>query len=460
MGPVILPVRCLESVAFNDVAVDFTWEEWQQLGPAQRDLYKDVMLENYQNLVSLGPPVSKPDVIFQLERGEAPWGLEGRRASGFTHLEFLVQETMCETTPKQDISLEKLSKKELQTNVSLGKKVGEVWECSIRFERQKSGQERQSRQHTTVHKKIYTKFNSNESHLFGSFGSNLVLQQEIHKMKSFQNCGTYGKNFKKRIDPSKYDRFFSRKKRCKKSLNYPSDIFQPHRKHTKEKLSECAKGSSNSKPHKSCQGIHIGQKTYECYECGKSFSCRNYITIHQRIHTGEKPFKCKDCGDSFTWYRQLTEHERIHTGAKKPFECNQCGKAFNLSSDLTRHEKIHTGEKPFECCACGESFTWPSQLTEHKRIHTGAKKPFEYSQCGKAFNRSAHLLVHQRTHTGEKPFDCYACGKSFSRSENLTRHERIHTREKPFECNQCGKNFSCQSYIKTHQRIHTGEKPF
>ncbi|XP_027715347.1 zinc finger protein 184-like [Vombatus ursinus] len=422
------------------------------------------MLDNYRNLVSLGLLISKPDVIFQLERGEAPWVLEGKD-SGFTCVGFLSPETLyesAESTPEQGISLEKSSEKKLKTGGPWDNKVEEAWECDIRSEQLKSNQERQSRQQTTVHKKSWAKFNSNESCIFGSFSlvSNLIPQQEIHKVKRFQKCGTYGKNFKKRIDPSKYDRLFSRKKPCRKSRSYSSDFIQPHRKHTKEKTYECGKVSRNSKSYKNCQRIHIVQKTFECYECGKSFSCWNYITIHQRIHTGEKPFKCKECGESFTWYRQLTEHKRIHIGAKKPFECNQCGKAFSLSSDLTRHEKIHTGEKPFECYACGESFTWPSQLTEHKRIHTGAKKPFECNQCGKAFSRSAHLIVHQRTHTGEKPFDCYACGKSFNRSENLTRHERIHTGEKPFECKQCGKNFSCRSYVKIHQRIHTGEKPF
>ncbi|XP_048191655.1 RB-associated KRAB zinc finger protein-like isoform X3 [Perognathus longimembris pacificus] len=57
------------SVSFDDVAVDFTQEEWNQLDTSQKTLYRDVMLENYSHLVSVGYPVTKPEVIAFLEQG-------------------------------------------------------------------------------------------------------------------------------------------------------------------------------------------------------------------------------------------------------------------------------------------------------------------------------------------------------------------------------------------------------
>ncbi|KAM8926704.1 zinc finger protein 791-like [Lycaon pictus] len=49
-----LSQRSKDTVAFEDVTVNFTLEEWALLNPSQKKLYRDVMQETFRNLASIG----------------------------------------------------------------------------------------------------------------------------------------------------------------------------------------------------------------------------------------------------------------------------------------------------------------------------------------------------------------------------------------------------------------------
>ncbi|XP_067321377.1 zinc finger protein 345-like [Anolis sagrei] len=447
-------------MAFEDVAVNFSLEEWALLNPGQKALHLQIMEDIHGIVESLADKWKKSNVYTKhsqhsghnegLPRHQQSHSEDGGSARErpflcnacgqcFRHYMALVLHKTLHAEKRHlkwkgsakcvaDYKLPHLSQEE-------------IFEGTEDIISQECGKSFIQSSHLEKHERFHTGEKPYQCQQCGkcfAYSSALVTHKRVHTgEKPYQCC------------------------ECVKSFADSSALVRHKRLHTGEKpfqCQECGKcfaASSGLVRHKR---LHTGEKPYQCQQCGKCFAYSSTLVKHKRVHTGEKPYECHECVKSFADSSALVRHKRLHTG-EKPFQCQECGKCFAASSGLVRHKRLHTGEKPYQCQECGKCYTQSSVLMSHKRIHTG-EKPCKCQECGKCFTHNSALVSHKRHHTGEKPYKCQECRKCFSEISDLVRHKRLHTGEKPYQCQECGKCFAYSSALVSHQRLHTGEKPY
>ncbi|XP_069469840.1 zinc finger protein 189-like isoform X2 [Ambystoma mexicanum] len=174
--------------------------------------------------------------------------------------------------------------------------------------------------------------------------------------------------------------------------------------------------------------IHPGGKAFTSTENSSSVNYESNLPKPHLSHRGQGLSTwTKHRGsliDSLKW----NQNRNVPTGLKVCV-CSRCGICFNHLTNSNTHEQVNNEEQQNICSGCTKSLSRSSNLNKEHGKHM-VHKTHICTECGKSFKTSQLLVRHWRIHTGEKPYMCITCGKSFRQTAHLIRHQRMHVREK------------------------------
>ncbi|NXI70818.1 ZN614 protein, partial [Anseranas semipalmata] len=453
-------------VTFEDISVQFSWQEWALLDDGQKELYRSAMQSSYEMLVSLYCDLAKPELLSRIEKGEEPCmpveaDLEGATVSpepaaepdcpgcvsGEAVLPVEAEESRegscgdledsrspadapgCSTPripqeaigapadlsqpppspPRPPVSarcpeMVTLSRPPSPPPAAAGAELGIPTEVP---------QEEVAAEEPAV-PEMLLELQKEDMRDSGNGGQDLVAdvpkelgREEIPGLCQAAVC----------VDPSR-------------SVALPGKPVE----------SACVGRTT------ACQRNSSREKFYGCVVCGKNFLLKINLIIHQRSHSNWVPYICAECDQAFMSKKKIQRHLRIRaaTGFCPPSDAKGCSSLTPCPAAQPRAQGSGSGaqwEKPspnryplsprkimYTCSECLENFSSQNFLMLHQRMHTDQHHFTLCPCCNRSFVWASEFVRHRQTDADKRPYWCGECQKAFKRHDRLTGHQKTDSR--------------------------------
>ncbi|XP_030337921.1 zinc finger protein 398-like [Strigops habroptila] len=448
-------------VTFEDIVVHFSGAEWASLDDGQKELYRTVMEDNYEMLVSLYCAMSKPEFLFRIERGEelhmpvATAGLEGTDMS----LERAAEPDSLSCT--SDRAVLEMKRTEYCEGIC-----GNPEESRTPVVSEKCSALHVPHEATAVPADLSQptlspscpvstclleagNLNESPSPPPAAADAEMEIPTEVPQ-EDVAGGGTTEEPAVPETPSKSLEEEDMKDVECSGQSLEAELPANPEKEATLDDCGvmvpadpSCTATTVGEPMEASCVGQRNStrEKTYSCSVCRKNFLLEINLILHQCSHSNWLPYICVHCGRSFMSKRKIrhhlrarevlglcqpsdvecsvSQHQGCSTARGKPstsrfplspgnvmYTCKECMESFSSQSFLILHQWQHSQHHLILCPCCNQSFTWASEFVRYHQPHIG-ERPYQCGVCQKAFKRYQHLSMHQRIHERQnRPYPC------------------------------------------------------
>ncbi|KAL0610038.1 Zinc finger imprinted 2, partial [Plecturocebus cupreus] len=358
-----------ELMTFEDVVVRFSLEELSSLSAAQRNLYREVTLENYRNLVSLGYHFSKPDIISRLEKEESH------------AMEADSNAVICQGESHDDpLKPHQGNQEKLLSPITMNAPK------TLLTQERSYGSERSSNLSEQSEDPL------GRDPQEGTTPGICTSPQSVYQENKHSRCEFCERTFSTRVALRRHKRIHTGEKpfeckQCGEAFYLMPHLKRHQKTHSRRKSSGCSEGRKSSIQCANlceCVGIHSQEDYCECFQCSKAFTQNVHVFQHLKAHEAARVLppqhlKADEAAKVLPpWLSRnktyFIRYQRKHDYVgERACQCCDCGKTFRQSSYLIHHYRVHAHGKPYQCQLCGKCFSRPSYLTQHYQLHSQEK---------------------------------------------------------------------------------------